>query len=158
MRMIEGNKPKYVYVRPSCTNPSIPRIPLGSDRWPWKRARACRSKKLLWNIDWRSGSGGPQSDQRIQTKGTVVSAIAIKEAQMNRRRPVSRSDLSATSSPMATSAPSISSSRETTRPSPGGAVRRELAGPFPIALECSETVFTRRVGAAAQHHVALTYP
>ena len=34
-------------------------------------ARACRSKKLLWKIDWRSGLAGPQSDQRIQTKGTA---------------------------------------------------------------------------------------
>jgi transposase, IS30 family len=47
---------------------------------------------LFSKTDWRNGVGGPQSDHRIQTKGTAVSAMAINEAQANLRRPMSYSD------------------------------------------------------------------
>ncbi len=43
MRKIEGNNPKYVNCLPSWTKASTPSRPLGTHRWPWNMALACRS-------------------------------------------------------------------------------------------------------------------
>ena len=46
IRSRAGNGPKYMKVRPSMTNPSMPITKPGTSRWPSRNALACASKKL----------------------------------------------------------------------------------------------------------------
>src|SRR5215472_4460458 len=86
-------------------------------------------------MDGRSGFSGPQSDQRIHTKGTAVAPRAITDAQMYRRRPTS----TAVGTESTLSTPAVSDSSAASISSSLGTVWTEVNGPSPTAEECRQS-------------------